>query len=187
MLSRVYYQWAVAGSHIQRRQVPTVTLIFLLAQQVAELHLMQQKTPPPSPIRLQIMKCHITPQRLLHKTCFFFFSLLHKCNMLCIRPQTTPTPTVMPGSGAVTFSHAALQHLLHNLCCDWQASINLGSLCSIIISPAIQLDSTQQHSWHCEASQKKLQVSRQGCCWIFHGRTCQYNAEWCVIDTHTLL
>lgn len=94
----------------------------------------------------------------------FFFSLLHKCNMLCIRPQTTPTPTVMPGSGAVTFSHAALQHLLHNLCCDWQASINLGSLCSIIISPAIQLDSTQQHSWHCEASQKKLQVSRQGCC-----------------------
>lgn len=36
------------------------------------------------------------------------------------------------GSGAVTLSHAALQHLLHNLCCDWQASINLGSLCSII-------------------------------------------------------
>lgn len=64
-----------------------------------------------------------------------------------------PLPTVMhsytdcsvcSGSGAVTSSHAALQHLLHNLCCDWQASINLGSLCSIIISPAIQLDSSQQ-------------------------------------------
>lgn len=94
------------------------------------------------------------------------------------------------GSGAVTFSHAALQHLLHNLCCDWQASINLGSLCSIIISPAIQLDSTQQASWHCGASQKKFQVSRQGCCLllqlIFYGSTCQYNAEYSVNEKHTL-
>lgn len=93
------------------------------------------------------------------------------------------------GSGAVTFSHAALQHLLHNLYCDRQASINLGSLCSIIISPAIQLDSTQQASWHCGASQKKFPVRRQGC-WlplglIFYGGTCQYNAEYSVIDKHT--
>ena len=94
------------------------------------------------------------------------------------------------GSGAVTFSHAALQHLLHNLCCDWQASINLGSLCSIIISPAIQLDSTQQASWHCGASQRKFPVSRQGCWlllqWIFYAYACQYKAEYCVIDKHTL-
>lgn len=90
------------------------------------------------------------------------------------------------GSGAVTSSHAALQHLLHNLCCDWQASINLGSLCSIIISPAIQLDGTQWASWHCGASQRKFPVSRQGGCfllqWIFYGGTCQYNTEHCVID-----
>lgn len=66
------------------------------------------------------------------------------------------------GSGAVTFSHATLQHLLHNLCSDWQASINLARLCSIIISPAIQLDSTQQGSWHCEASQRKFPLSWQG-------------------------
>lgn len=46
-------------------------------------------------------------------------------------PPTPPLP----------HTHATLQHLLHNLCCDWQASINLARLCSIIISPAIQLDS----------------------------------------------
>lgn len=93
-------------------------------------------------------------------------------------------------SGAVTFSHATLQHLLHNLCCDWQASINLARLCSIIISPAIQLDSSQQASWHCEASQRKFPVSRQDgwllLQWIFYGGTCQYNAEYFVTDKHML-
>lgn len=78
--------------------------------------------------------------------CWFFLS----CNKHCIRPYYTYIDyNACSVSGAVTFSHAALQHLLHNLCCDWQASINLGSLCSIIISPAIQLDSTQQAAWHC--------------------------------------
>lgn len=74
---------------------------------------------------------------------------------------STYTDYNVSGSGAVTFSHATLQHLLHNLCCDWQASINLARLCSIIISPAIQLDSSQQVSWHCEAPQRKFPVSRQ--------------------------
>lgn len=86
--------------------------------------------------------------------------------------------------------HATLQHLLHNLCCDWQASINLARLCSIIISPAIQLDSAQQASWHCEASQRKFPVSRQGgwllLQWIFYGGTCQYNAEYYATDKHAL-
>lgn len=94
------------------------------------------------------------------------------------------------GSGAVTFSHATLQYLLHNLCCDWQVSINLARPCCIIISPAIQLDSTQQGSWHCEPSQRKFPVSGLGgwllLQWIFYGGACQYSAEYCVTDKHTL-
>lgn len=86
------------------------------------------------------------------------------------------------------FPHALLQHLLHNLCCDWQASINLARLCSIIISPAIQLDSTQWASWHCVALQRKFPVSRRGCRlllqWIFYWGTCQYNAESSISDKH---
>lgn len=98
-----------------------------------------------------------------------------------------PVPT---DSGAVTCPpppthppapHATLQHLLHNLCCDWQASINLSGLCSIIISPAVQLDSTQRASRHTRALQKKFPVSRQDCrsllqC-IFYSGACQYNCR----------
>lgn len=108
----------------------------------------------------------------------------------CITPiiYTYNDSNACSGSGAVTSSRGALQHSLHNLCCDWQASINLGSLCSIIISPPTQLDSTQQASWHCAASQKKFKVSRQGCWlphqWIFEGSACQCNAEHALTDKH---
>lgn len=81
---------------------------------------------------------------------FKVFSNIYQSN-IC----TFSACNLCSGYGAVVLSHAALQHLLHNLCCDRQASINLGSLCSIIISLAIQLDSTQQGSWHCGGSQNK--------------------------------
>ena len=85
-------------------------------------------------------------------------------------------------------SQGALQHSPHNLCCDWQGSINLGSLCSIIISAQTQLDSTQQASWHCGGSQRKVKVSRQGGWlphqWIFYGGACQCHAECTVTDKH---
>lgn len=111
-----------------------------------------------------IVQCHITSLHLLHKISagifvgFSFSATSSVSDYLHLLQHYN----ACSGSGAVTFSHATLQHLLHNLCSDWQASINLPRLCSIIISPAIQLDSTQQGSWHCEASQRKFPLSWQG-------------------------